>query len=254
MTVATLVGRRELPEIYANADTSSPGIVIHEHMPEPTGIGGSWEEDLPAWQQADIARRRQQNLSRLPVALIMARTGTNPPVVFVTTYLVTSKPARSERADATVAVSRLVAHVRSSLSLQIKQLAEVVGVERPTVYAWIKEQSQPRPQKLVRLKGLYQLAKCWDEFASEPLGKAITEVARDGYSILDLLLQSEIPHAIVTDRFRAIARARGQAQTADIRGRRTLAQIAREQGIDMKRVKQQNDQLDILTGKRIALD
>jgi hypothetical protein len=107
--------------------------------------------------------------------------------------------------------SRFHASLRksSSLSLQIKQLAEAISVERPTVYAWIKDQSEPRPQKRARLKELYQLANRWDELTNEPLGKGLTGVASNGYSILELLQQSEIPQSLVVDRFRGIVSARG---------------------------------------------
>jgi transcriptional regulator with XRE-family HTH domain len=254
MNFATLLGRRDPPEVYANTDISSPGIAIAEDMPEPTGTRGVWEEEIPAWQQESIARRRQQSINRLPIALFMARTGTNLPVIFTTVPLLVQKPARAEPAEATVSVPRLIAQVRSSLSLQVTQLAEALGVERPTVYAWIKEQSEPRAQKRTRLKELYQLAKRWDELANEPLGKELTEVAPDGHTILDFLLQSEIPRALVVERFRAIARAKGSRQTVAPQGKKSLAQIAQEHGIDMTRVSEQNDQIDIVTGKRIALD
>ncbi len=254
MNVVTWPNRCDLPEVYANTDISSPGITIAEDMVEPTGTCGVWEEEIPAWQQESIARRRQQSINRLPVALFMARTGTNLPVIFTTVPLLVQKPARAEPAEATVSVPRLIAQIRSSLSLQVTQLAEAIGVERPTVYAWIKEQSEPRPQKRIRLKELYQLARRWDEFANEPLGKELTEVASDGHTILEFLLQSEIPRALVVERFRAIAREKRRRQTVVPPEKTSLSQIAREHGIDMTRVSEQNDQIDIVTGKRIALD
>lgn len=43
------------------------------------------------------------------------------------------------------------------------------------------------------------VARRWDELANEPLGKELTEVAPDGHTILDFLLQSVLPVAFVDD-------------------------------------------------------
>lgn len=253
MSAAIWTGNRRLPEIYAGTDISSPGFAITEQMPEPTGTRLAWEEDLSVWQQRSIARQRQQSVSPSPAAVFITRTGTGPIVVILPLTVLIQKPSPIESAEPTVSVSRLIAQVRSSLSLQIKQLAEVLGVERPTVYAWIKEESQPRPQKRARLRELYQLARRWDELSNEPLGKALNEVTPDGYSALDFLLQSEIPHALVVERFKAIARARVHNQAATAKGK-SLSQIAQEIGIDVTRVNDRDDQIDLVTGKRVALE
>lgn len=254
MSATKLASRFDRPEIYANTDISSPGHVIEEAIPEPTGVGPGWEELLPAWEQGAIARRREQNISRLPVAFLMARTGTNAPVAFATVLCRVQKATIAEDVGPTLPVPRLIAQIRSSLSLQIKQLAEVLNVERPTIYAWIKEQSVPRAQSRRRLRELYLLAKRWDELAPEPLGKALTEIGSDGRSVLDSLLQSDIPHTFILDRFRAIVRDRAHAQAAKPRHKKSLSQLAEEHGIDMSRIKPQDAQLDVLTGKRVALD
>jgi len=253
MNVATLSSRLNSPEIYAYADISSPGITITEDIPEPTGTRSVCGAELPPWQQDSIARHREQSINRLPVALLATRTGTYPPVLFAAFILVQER-IDVLRPETTISIPRLIAQIRLSLSLQIKQLAEVLAVERPTVYAWIKEQSEPRPQKRIRLKQLYQLAKRWDELADEPLGKALTDVASDGHSILELLQQSEIPQSLIVDRFRGIVGAKVRGGTAALQRRKTLSQIAEEHGIETARVKQQNDQIDTLTGKRVALD
>lgn len=253
MNVATLSSRLNSPEIYAYADISSPGITITEDIPEPTGTRSVCGAELPPWQQDSIARHREQSINRLPVALLAARTGTHPPVLFAAFILVQER-IHVLRPETTISIPRLIAQIRLSLSLQIKQLAEVLAVERPTVYAWIKEQSEPRPQKRIRLRQLYQLAKRWDELADEPLGKALTDVASDGHSILELLRQSEIPQSLIVDRFKGIVGAKGLGGTAARQRRKTLSQIAEEHGIETARVKQQNDQIDTLTGKRVALD
>jgi transcriptional regulator with XRE-family HTH domain len=253
MSAAILTSNRRLPEIYASTGISSPGFAITEQLPEPTGTRLAWEEDLPVWQQRSFALQRQQSVNPSPAAVFITRTGTGPIVVILPITVLIQKPSRVESAEPTVSVSRLIAQVRSSLSLQIKQLAEVLGVERPSVYAWIKEESQPRAHKRARLKELYQLARRWDELSNEPLGKALTEVTPDGYSALDFLLQSEIPHALMIERFKAIARARAHNQAA-IPKRKSLSQIAQEIGIDVTRVKDRDDQIDLVTGKRVALE
>lgn len=252
MSAATLPTRPGLPEIYAYTDISSPDISIPEEMPEPTGTRFALEEERPVWQQSSLTRRRQQPINQLHDALFTTRTG--PVVVFPPVTILVHKLPQTEPAEPTVSVSHLIAQVRGSLSLQITQLAAILGVERPTVYAWIKEQSEPRPQKRTRLKELYRLARRWDELSNDPLGRALTDVGSDGHAVLDFLLQSEIPHALVAHRFRAIARARGRNRAAASQEKRTVAEIAEEIGIDMTRVSEQNDQIDIVTGKRVSWD
>ena len=243
MNVATLSSRLNSPEIYAYADISSPGITITEDIPEPTGTRSVCGAELPPWQQDSIARHREQSINRLPVALLATRTGTYPPVLFAAFILVQER-IDVLRPETTISIPRLIAQIRLSLSLQIKQLAEVLAVERPTVYAWIKEQSEPRPQKRIRLKQLYQLAKLWDELADEPLGKALTDVASDGLSILELLKQSEIPQSLIVDRFRNCwcQSTRWNSRTST---EEDLSQIAEEHGIETARVKEQNDQINL---------
>jgi transcriptional regulator with XRE-family HTH domain len=155
--------------------------------------------------------------------------------------------------EATVSVPRQVAEIRVSLSLQIKQLAAVLHVERPTVYAWINEQSIPHPQKRMRLRTLYELAKYWDELAPEPLGKSLTEPALDGPSVFELLQQAEIPQPLIRGRFERISSGRIRKGTVELQEKRTLTEIAEKHGVEWARVKEQDGQIDILTGKRVAL-
>lgn len=247
-------------EIYASRNISSPGICIMDVWPEPTGARTAWEEklpvweeELPAWRQESIARRREDSINRFSAALARARTSIAPAVVLANVIeLARATPAHPP--VATISIPQLIAHIRGSLSLQIKQLAEALGVERPTVYAWIKEESVPRPQKRTRLQELYQLAKRWDELTNQPLGRALTEVGSDGRSILEILRRPDTPQALVVERFRGIVSVRARAQTAPRQVRKSLVQLAREHGIDTERVKEQNDAIDILTGKRVALD
>lgn len=253
MSLATSSNRLRIPQFLACGAISSPGIALTEVLPEPTGTRAIWGREIPVWQQNILARRREQNIVLGFAAILTTHTGTVRPVAIFPTISF-EKSTRVRSLHTTASVPGQVAQVRASFSLQIKQLAEVLNVERPTVYAWIKEQSEPRPQKRSRLRQLYQLAKCWDSLAIEPLGKALTEVASDGCSILELLQQSEIPQSLIAERLRGIANTRARGEAGASPRKKSPAQIAEERGIEMARVREQSGKIDILTGKRIASD
>lgn len=59
--------------------------------------------------------------------------------------------------------------IRHSLSLSVTDLARVVGVQRPTIYAWLQN-GAPRRESLERLSMLERVAMHWKSLADRPLG------------------------------------------------------------------------------------
>lgn len=101
-------------------------------------------------------------------------------------------------------LSRRVAAIRHYLSLTITDLARVLRVERPTVYAWIAETSRPHDQNLVRIWRIYELACAWRSLSTKPLGKLIREPV-GGASLLDLLSSANLPTAQIREVLRSCA-------------------------------------------------
>lgn len=69
--------------------------------------------------------------------------------------------------------------IRHYLSLSISDLARVVGVQRPTIYSWLQNQTAPRRESLERLAMLERVAAYWKSLASRPLG-ALASLAVGG--------------------------------------------------------------------------
>jgi hypothetical protein len=134
----------------------------------------------------------------------------------------------------------------------MKELAEAVGVERPTIYSWINEQNLPQSANRQRLHAIYRLAQQWNRLSKQPLGKALHWVdTEEGCSVFDLLRQPSIPAAAVVDRFRAFANA---AQSAPRKKSASVRQLAEKHGIDLSRTRDSQDEIDLETGKRIGAD
>lgn len=62
-----------------------------------------------------------------------------------------------------------LAVIRHYLSLSVSDLARVVGVQRPTIYAWLQN-GAPRRESLERLAMLERIAAHWKSIADRPLG------------------------------------------------------------------------------------
>lgn len=59
--------------------------------------------------------------------------------------------------------------IRHYLSLSVSDLARIVGVKRPTIYAWLQN-GVPRRESLERLAMLERVAAHWKSIADRPLG------------------------------------------------------------------------------------
>lgn len=138
----------------------------------------------------------------------------------------------------------IIAEIRSSLSLQIKELAEIIGVERPTVYGWLKQEAEPRRANYRRLLQVHEIAKFWRSLSQEPLGREI-RLEHFGSSVLGLLKQDPIPVTSSQERLRSIHE--------DLSSRASsLRKLAEKHGI--KDVQDRQAELDVLTGKRVFPD
>ena len=77
--------------------------------------------------------------------------------------------------------------IRLQFGIGTKHLAEALGVERPTVYAWQKEESKPQDKRRDRIETLLELAKYWRSLSERSLGKRAFEPVENGLSVMDIL-------------------------------------------------------------------
>jgi hypothetical protein len=170
------------------------------------------EELLKTWCQPDVGGK--WNVS-------MARPGDLP--VGAALRIVVDKAPASRREDPVDLPAKLIS-IQQRFSLNVTQLSKVLRVERPTVYAWLAEESTPHPTNLERIHTLYRLAAAWNRLRSEPLGQSLREPL-DGASLLQLLESPAIASEAVMRRLQSIAESRRQK-----RPRRSALDVMREHG------------------------
>lgn len=82
--------------------------------------------------------------------------------------------------------------IRGQFGIGMKHLAEALGVERPTIYSWQKEESKPQDKRRERIESLVELAKHWRTLSSHSLGKRVFEPTESGESVMDILKSDTI--------------------------------------------------------------
>lgn len=113
-----------------------------------------------------------------------------------------------------------IAMIRQSLSLTLSDFARVVGIERPTVYAWIDGKSLPRRGNVERLNRIAALAERWNELAARPLGRLLHERPQGETETLFQLLSSEADEAAVRDYLERLAARQRQRASSGVEARR----------------------------------
>ncbi len=109
--------------------------------------------------------------------------------------------------------------IKSRLGIGMKHLAAALGVERPTVYAWVKGTRAPQPKRWERTQSLLELSDHWQELSRHPLSRRIFVPAESGQSVMDLLSAEtldrpkikEVLKSLATDENDRSARLRGKA-------------------------------------------
>jgi hypothetical protein len=93
-------------------------------------------------------------------------------------------------------VSAKIGEIQHQLSLNIKQLSEILRVSRPTVYAWL-ENTTPQDNHKHRLEVLHEVAMLWQERSPEyPVGIYLTAKAPGCNTLLDILRQACTSHEV----------------------------------------------------------
>ena len=136
--------------------------------------------------------------ARLPATLFYVGTGGVPAIDVRATGRTSVTIVREEPVEETaqapdpVATSDRVLLIRRWLSLSVAETARVLGVRRPTVYAWERGEV-PAQKNAIRLRVLFELANHWRSLSEEPVGALRRElVATDGKSLVALLSERRL--------------------------------------------------------------
>lgn len=256
--------KRSFP-IYAGslAAFSSPGIAIVEEMPRQTGDLTGGVVNLPIETQTRILRQHADQSDRL-VQTLYGHSGSGSRSqagrVWFEAASFSPEPRKTSprstpgnRSANVVLVDSAVAlaEIRSGLSLQIKELAEILGVQRPTIYSWLDGKQKPQAANQKKLVTLLQIARFWFSQSDQPIGKAIRqEINGDGETLVGQLKKSRVNETAVRLHMQAIAD--GLAATEP--KRLSILELAKQKGMDVSGVKSQRDMIDSFTGKRIQED
>ena len=122
-------------------------------------------------------------------------------------------------------VSDMLACVRTAFSLNVKQLAQTMGVERPTIYTWIRDEGEPRPDNLRHLRAVWELAELWLKLARRPIGKLLQAVVVDDQSVLDLLVAKPLRTHVLQEQLRRISDQLAPTPPGKGRGGRRAAEL-----------------------------
>lgn len=83
-------------------------------------------------------------------------------------------------------VSEQLNYARTALGINIKQLADILGVSRPTIYAWTTGNNPSNHDVRDKIKYLYEISVLWNNMDIGPLGIFLTTpLQADGSTILD---------------------------------------------------------------------
>jgi DNA-binding transcriptional regulator YiaG len=142
--------------------------------------------------------------------------------------------------------SDTLSEIRAVFGTSISQTAQVLGVKRQTVYAWLENKSAPQPGNRVRLEQLTLLARAWRELSSKPLGSALHSRSNFEHSLFQLLTEESLRLDEIKRRFRTLQRASAARQSP--------RDWARAKGLKPLTLEDQQRIVDRETGKRLSED
>lgn len=165
-------------------------------------------------------------------------------------YIVVQSPSRTativDPAAATpLDVSRQLAFLRHYFSLNTTDLAKVLLVERPTVYAWLESKWEPKHENKGRIRKLYQVARTWHEMSKQPIGKLLRESVDGDVALMDYLVRDTLEVAAI-NRILAVIRELVD-RTVKSKRARSVREIAKQRGFKPLPSAQEDERFDQIT-------
>lgn len=140
-------------------------------------------------------------------------------------------------------ISAALATIRSHFSLQIKELALILGVQRPTIYSWMRDESKPQPDNRHRISQILRFVSYWQNLGGKPLGDLVrNHFDEQGRTLLDLFSQNPLDESQINFHMSRLASVK------PVRPAR-LSEIAKREGIDLSKVAKSDLEFDVLTGR-----
>lgn len=143
-----------------------------------------------------------------------------------------------------------LAFVQSELSLRTSELSKVLGVSRPTIYAWMRSEGTPRKENLTRISTLTVFAEYWSNRSPVPLGARVRQPVAEYGRLIDLLGQDEIDFDVVERILDHFAQISGEK--IEDEAKPSAEELARKYGIKNYQSKHENAEVSLLSGKRVS--
>lgn len=139
--------------------------------------------------------------------------------------------------------SEVVNTIRKSFALTVTDLAAVLGVERPTIYSWLKDQSTPSPARRQRMGLVLRLADGWVSATGGVVKPLLSARTATGMELLEALKEPKLWESEI------LAALSAQAADATRTNRRShLSSLARERGVEAR----PTYDFDIATGRPLG--
>lgn len=178
----------DMSSIAPSFDLRSPG-------PHGLPVLGSWD-GYPSFFNCTTTttpscRKSNWNLSARLIGGLLCGTPAAPGDTIQAQLPVQAAPVIQQQVTAslTLTIPQKLEALRETFTLSTSALAEVLGVSRPTIYQWIKGQSEPQSiDSRNRLDQLVLLAKAWnDAFPGRSMDHWLTDNEPGQPSLLELL-------------------------------------------------------------------
>lgn len=131
---------------------------------------------------------------------------------------------------------QIISAVKHVLSLNVSDLSRILGVSRPTVYAWADATAQIKPENQARLKALEKIAQAWSSMTNDkPFGHLLkAPVGPHEPSLFDLLSAPEWEDAKIQS---ALKKLSATARYLSSRKTPTLSEIHAKRGTSPKQLR-----------------
>ena len=110
-------------------------------------------------------------------------------------------------------ISSMVNRIRLAFGLSVTDLAAVLGVERPTIYSWLKDGSTPAPARLTRVRQVLTLADTWSDIRAGRSAPSMTSEVAPGVDLRSALREVHLWGAEIDANLREQAASRRADET-----------------------------------------
>jgi predicted DNA-binding transcriptional regulator AlpA len=139
--------------------------------------------------------------------------------------------------------------IRDGLSLNMSDLASLLGVQRPTLYAWTRKDASPQQRNVDRLNVLWQISNQWMRLSGRPLNRHLRHTFDDSSkSLLALLREDPIDLPEVNRLLSALS------ELPRVDKPESIKEISVAHGLDLKPNLEADLIRDVESGRRLTND